>query len=82
MSPRNLKARAGLAKAYAAAARPDDAERTLEELIRVARTPEGYALAAHAWTAIGQPRRGDALNAEARRLFRNDPTLRFFAQAR
>jgi choline-sulfatase len=82
MSPRNLKARAGLAKAYAAAARPDDAERTLEELIRVARTPEGYALAAHAWTAIGQPRRGDALNAEGRRLFRNDPTLRFFAQAR
>jgi choline-sulfatase len=82
MSPRNLKARAGLAKAYAAAARPDDAERTLEDLIKVARTPEGYALAAHAWTTIGQPRRADGLKAEARRLFRGDPTLKFLAQAR
>ena len=81
-SPRNLRARAGLARAHAAAARPDDAERTLADLIRVARTPEGYALAAHTWTTIGQPRRAAALRSEAPRLFRGDPTLKLFALAR
>jgi choline-sulfatase len=80
-APRNLRARAGLAKAYADAARPDDAEQTLLDLIRVARTPEGYALAAHTWATIGQPRRAEALRSEARRLFRGDPTLRLLAQA-
>jgi tetratricopeptide (TPR) repeat protein len=80
-SPRNLRARAGLAKAYADAARPDDAEQTLLDLIKVARTPEGYALAAHTWATIGQPRRAEALRSEARRLFRGDPTLKLLAQA-
>ena len=82
VSPRNLKARSGLAKAYAAAGRPEDAEQTLADLISVARTPEGYALAAHAWSTMLQPRRADALRSEARHLFRGDPTLKLFAQAR
>jgi choline-sulfatase len=70
-SPRHSKARAGLAAAYAAAGRDDDAERTLTELVDVARTPEGYALAAHVWSSIGQPRRAESLRAEARHLFKS-----------
>jgi tetratricopeptide (TPR) repeat protein len=79
--PRNLKARANLALTYVAAGRPEDGEHTLSDLIKVARTPEGYGIAAHAWTTMGESRRAQALKAEARRLFRGDPTLKSLARA-
>ena len=80
--PRNLKARASLALACVAAGRREDGEQALSDLITVARTPEGYGIAARAWTMLGEPRRAQALKAEARRVFRGDPSLRLIAQIR
>ncbi len=82
ISPRNLRARAGLATAYLTAGRPEDAEHALVDLITIAHTPEGYAVAARVWTAAFEFRRADALRSEARRLFHGDPTLTVLAQAR
>jgi arylsulfatase A-like enzyme/thioredoxin-like negative regulator of GroEL len=75
--PRNLPARAGLARAYHAAGLADEAERALDEVTAVAPTPEGYALAARTWTIIGYSRRAEALRAEARRRFAGDPSSSF-----
>jgi choline-sulfatase len=80
--PRNLPARAGLARAYHATGQTDEAERTLDELTEVAPTPEGYALAARTWTMMGYSRRAEALRAEARRRFAGDPSLKLLARAR
>jgi tetratricopeptide (TPR) repeat protein len=78
--PRNLKVRVSLAMAYRAAGQSEDVERVLSELTTIAPTPEGYSLAARAWTALGEPRRAEALQAEGRRLFRGDPTIKLLAQ--
>ena len=78
--PRNLRARAALATAYRANGQSEDAERVLDELIKAAPTPEGYGLAARAWTMLGNPRRAEALRAEAHRVFRGDPSLKLLAQ--
>jgi choline-sulfatase len=80
--PRNLPARAGLARAYHAMGQTDEAERTLDELTEVAPTPEGYALAARTWTVMGYSRRAEALRAEARRRFAGDPSLKLLARTR
>jgi tetratricopeptide (TPR) repeat protein len=80
--PRNLPARAGLARAYHATGQTDEAERTLDELTEVAPTPEGYALAARTWTVMGNSRRAEALRSEARRRFAGDPSLKLLARAR
>jgi tetratricopeptide (TPR) repeat protein len=80
--PRNLPARAGLARAYHATGQTNEAERTLNELTDVAPTPEGYALAARTWTLMGYSRRAEALRAEARRRFAGDPSLKLLARAR
>jgi len=80
--PRNLPARAGLARAYHATGQSDEAERTLDELTLITPTPEGYALAARTWTMMGYTRRAEALRTEARRRFAGDPGLKLFARAR
>jgi choline-sulfatase len=80
--PRNLPARAGLARAFHATGQTDEAEGALDELTEVAPTPEGYALAARTWTMMGYSRRAEALRAEARRLFVGDPSLKLLARTR
>jgi choline-sulfatase len=53
--PQNLRARAGLAMLYRVMGRDLDAERTVEELVRVSPTPEGHAMAAQLWMMFGEP---------------------------
>jgi tetratricopeptide (TPR) repeat protein len=53
--PYNLRARAGLAMLYRAMGRDLDSERVVEELLRVAPTPEGRAMAVQLWNMFGEP---------------------------
>jgi tetratricopeptide (TPR) repeat protein len=53
--PDNLRARAGLAMLYRVMGRDLDAERAVEELLRVSPTPEGRAMAAQLWMMFGEP---------------------------
>jgi hypothetical protein len=63
---------------YRASNRDRAAEAAITELMRVAPTPEGYALAARLWTIFGDRRRADAIRADARQRFRGDPSLAVF----
>jgi hypothetical protein len=47
----------------------------LNELLEAAPTPEGYALAAHVWIALGDQARAEAIRSDARARFRGDPSL-------
>jgi len=73
--PRNIQAYGSLAMLYRTAGREPDVEDVLNELLEAAPTPEGYALAARVWTALGDPARADAIRANARGRFRGDPSL-------
>jgi arylsulfatase A-like enzyme/Tfp pilus assembly protein PilF len=53
--PYNLRARAGLAMLYRVMGRDLESDRAVEELVRVAPTPEGRALAAQLWMMFGEP---------------------------
>jgi len=65
--PLNTRARGNLAMLYQATERPDDAERTISEMIRLTPTPETYALAARLYMMFGRRADADAIRAEARR---------------
>jgi tetratricopeptide (TPR) repeat protein len=67
--PLNVRARAELAMLYHTMERVDEADRTLSDLIRIAPTPDAFALAARTWTAFGNPRQAAAVRDQARRLF-------------
>ncbi len=71
--PQNTRARAGLAMLYQATGRPDAAERTIEQMMRVTPTPDSYALAARLWTMFGNRQQADAVRAEARHAFADAP---------
>jgi len=73
--PRNIQAYGSLAMLYHAASRDTDVDDVLTELIDVAPSPEGYALAARTWTALGDAARAEALRSDARARFRGDPSL-------
>ncbi|HEY3885862.1 MAG TPA: sulfatase-like hydrolase/transferase [Vicinamibacterales bacterium] len=53
--PHNLQARAGLAMLYRAMGRNADSEREIDDLLKIAPTAEGRALAAKLWTMFGEP---------------------------
>ncbi len=55
--PYNTRARAGLAMLYRAMGRDAESERAIDELLRIAPTPEGRSLAAQLWTMFGEPER-------------------------
>ena len=67
--PQNIRTYASLAMLYRASNRDRAAEAAITELMRVAPTPEGYALAARLWTIFGDRRRADAIRADARQRF-------------
>lgn len=73
--PQNIRSYASLAMLYRASNRDQAAEQAIAELMRVAPTPEGYALAARLWTIFGDRRRADAIRTDARERFRGDPSL-------
>ena len=58
--PYNTRARAGLAMLYRAMGRDAESERAIDELLRIAPTPEGRSLAAQLWTMFGEPEKGTA----------------------
>jgi arylsulfatase A-like enzyme/Flp pilus assembly protein TadD len=59
--PYNLRARAGLAMLYRVMGRDLESDRAVEELVRVAPTPEGRALAAQLWMMFGEPEKAQRL---------------------
>jgi arylsulfatase A-like enzyme/Tfp pilus assembly protein PilF len=65
--PQNTRARAGLAMVYQANGQPDEAERTAQEMTRIAPTPDSYSLAARVYAALGNRRGAEAMRAEGRR---------------
>jgi len=65
--PQDATVRAALAVFYHSTGRAEDAAAALADLVRLSPTPEGYALAARTWTAIGNPHEAAAARAEARR---------------
>ncbi len=67
--PRDVRARGGLAMLYQATGRPDEASRAIADMLQVAPTPGGYALAAQLWKAFGNSRQADLVRAESRRAF-------------
>jgi predicted Zn-dependent protease len=73
--PRSLQAYVSLATLYRATNREAEVEAVLNELVTSTPTPEGYALAARAWTDLGDRARANALRADARARFRGDPSL-------
>jgi arylsulfatase A-like enzyme/Flp pilus assembly protein TadD len=73
--PQNIRTYASLAMLYRASNRDRAAEQAISELMQVAPTPEGYALAARLWTIFGDPRRADAIRTDARERFRGDSSL-------
>jgi arylsulfatase A-like enzyme/Flp pilus assembly protein TadD len=75
--PQNTRARAGLAMLYQANARPDEAERILDDMTRIMPTPESYALAARLYSMFGNRRQAEAVRAESRRAF---PPIRTLPQ--
>jgi hypothetical protein len=60
---------------YRAADRDADVEDVLDELVESTSTPEGYAMAARLWTAVGERSKAEALRSDARTRFRGDPSL-------
>jgi tetratricopeptide (TPR) repeat protein len=78
--PRNLQAYSSLAMLYRASNRTDDLESVLEDLVAMAPTPEGYAMAARLWAIAGDRTRAEALRAEARTRFRGDPAPALLGQ--
>jgi Flp pilus assembly protein TadD len=80
--PRSIRAYSSLAMLYRASNRSSDVEETLDALISVAPTPEGYDTAARLWAIAGEPERAATLRADARSRFRGDPSLAIFHRAR
>jgi tetratricopeptide (TPR) repeat protein len=64
--PQEIRARAGLAAALFATERPDEAARTLADLIVLSPTPEAYTLAARVWSTAGHQRQAAEARAAAR----------------
>jgi tetratricopeptide (TPR) repeat protein len=66
--PQNTRARAGLATLYHANGQSEDVTRVLDDLVKIAPTPDAYALAARLWTTFGNGQQAAALRAQAKRM--------------
>ena len=67
--PQSLNARSGLAMLYQATDRQAEAERAIQEMLRVAPNPPAYERAESLYRMFGRPDRADAVRAEARARF-------------
>jgi len=72
--PRDPRAYLSLATLYQST-KPEEVEGVLDDLIEAVPTPEVYGLVATALTNAGNPKRADAIRADARVKFRGDPSL-------
>jgi choline-sulfatase len=66
--PRNTRARAALATLHHAAGRAEEVEDVMDDLVRIAPTPDTYNLAARLWTSFGNRSQAASARAEALRL--------------
>src|SRR6185295_9152110 len=82
--PQNVRARAGLAMLYQATGKTDAVARVIDDMIRVAPTPESFKLAASLWTMFGNRQQADAVRAQGRRTLAAAPegSQRLSAEAR
>jgi tetratricopeptide (TPR) repeat protein len=67
--PQNLRARAGLAMLLQSMNRPADAERVIDDMLRVSPNPTAYERAESLWKMFGRQDRAAAVRAEARKRF-------------
>jgi Flp pilus assembly protein TadD len=65
--PYNLRARAALAMLYRATGHDEASDRLVNSIVRVAPTPEGYALATKLWTMFGETRKAEETKRQPRR---------------
>ena len=70
--PRGIPARVSLAMLYRAERRTGCLPLAIEDLLRAAPTPEGYATAARLWTIFGDKDRASAARADAKQRFGRD----------
>jgi arylsulfatase A-like enzyme/Flp pilus assembly protein TadD len=68
--PAHVRARGGLAMLYKATGRDAEAERAINDILRVAPTPEGVDMAAQLWTMFGEPARAAAVRSRIRQEHR------------
>jgi choline-sulfatase len=61
--PAHVRARAGLAMLYKATGRDAEAERAVDEIVRLAPTREGFDTAVQLWTMFGEPARAAEVRA-------------------
>jgi tetratricopeptide (TPR) repeat protein len=73
VSPQSTRARAGLAALYHANGQSDDVARVLDDMVKIAPTPDAYAQAARLWTTFGNRQQADAVRGQARRMFNAAP---------
>lgn len=69
--PQSIQARSGLAMLYQSMERPADADRVLQEMLRVSANPQAYERAESIYRMFARPDRAAAVQAEARRRFGN-----------
>jgi len=67
--PQSLNARSGLAMLYQAMDRPAEAERVIQDMLRVTPNPPAYARAEELYRMFGRTDRADAVRADARARF-------------
>ena len=67
--PGSIRARAGLALLYRVQGRNAETAQAIDEMLRVAPTPESYAMADKLWTMFGEPARAAAVRAQRRSAF-------------
>jgi len=70
--PNSLRTRAGLAMLYQSSGRPDEAAKTIDELLRVIPSPRAYHTAEQLWQMFGRPDRADAVRKESVQRFPGD----------
>jgi Tfp pilus assembly protein PilF len=73
--PQNVRARASLATLRHSSGDAEAVESIIDEMLRLAPTPESYALATRLWTSFGRSRQAEATRLEGRKLF-GDARLR------
>jgi tetratricopeptide (TPR) repeat protein len=80
--PRYIPGYTSLATLYHSSGRTEAIKETLDDLVSIVPTPEGYDAAARVWLSVGDPTSAAALRTDARARFQGDPSLAFFQRRR
>ena len=69
LHPQNTRARAGLALLYRSMGRPADAERVIQDMLKISPNPTAYDRAAYLYKLFGETERARTITAEAKAKF-------------